>query len=259
MIALPAVWSWIEPSRQPVDQSIYLSTHPVFAPVHLQEFLATPPPALARAQNAEGGGLAPFDCWLALRGLKTMALRMERSAASAARIAAYLASHPLVKKVNYASLPSHQGSDIHARQATSGGSLLSFETGSLEASRIIVEETALYKITVSFGNVVSLISLPCYMSHASIPAEVRAARGLPDDLVRISVGIEDVEDLISDHDASNGGDWVRPRAPHAWHWQGRCQQRHRDRVERQRKRGRRGCIRRGRCTAAKRSCVGSTH
>jgi cystathionine beta-lyase len=78
--------------------------------------------------------------------------------------------------------------------------LLSFETGSLEASRIIVEETALYKITVSFGNVVSLISLPCYMSHASIPAEVRAARGLPDDLVRISVGIEDVEDLISDLD-----------------------------------------------------------
>ncbi len=92
------------------------------------------------------------------------------------------------------------GSDIHARQATSGGALLSFETGSVEASKIIVEETQLFKITVSFGNVTSLISLPCYMSHASIPAAVRAARGLPDDLVRISAGIEDAGDLIADLD-----------------------------------------------------------
>eukprot|EP00775_Hariotina_reticulata_P013490 gene13490-13615_t len=149
-------------------------------------------------QNAEGAGLAPMDCWLALRGLKTMALRMERSVANAAAMAEFLSSHPLVKKLNYAGLPSHPGAAVHASQATSGGAVLSFETGDLEVSRIIVEESKLFKITVSFGNVISLISLPCFMSHASIPAEVRAARGLPDDLVRISAGIEDVGDLIAD-------------------------------------------------------------
>jgi cystathionine beta-lyase len=78
--------------------------------------------------------------------------------------------------------------------------VLSFETGSVEASKVIVEETQLFKITVSFGNVTSQISLPCYMSHASIPAEVRAARGLPDDLVRISTGIEHADDLLADLD-----------------------------------------------------------
>ncbi|CAL5224631.1 g7348 [Coccomyxa viridis] len=149
-------------------------------------------------QNAEGAILGPFDCWLAMRGLKTMALRMRRQAASAAIIARWLARHPLVKKVNYPGLPAHPGHDIHVAQASAGGSLLSFETGSTEASRTIAEEAQLFKITVSFGSVSSLISLPCYMSHASIPADVRAARGLPDDLVRISVGIEDPEDLLED-------------------------------------------------------------
>mmetsp|Transcript_23245 Transcript_23245/g.64221 ORF Transcript_23245/g.64221 Transcript_23245/m.64221 type:complete len:507 (+) Transcript_23245:85-1605(+) len=153
-------------------------------------------------QNAEGAGLAPFDCWLALRGLRTMALRMERSAQNCAALANYLIGHPLVKKVNYAGLPSHPDHALHMAQATSGGSLLSFETGSTEASKIIVESTQLFKITVSFGNVTSLISLPCYMSHASIPAAVRAERGLPDDLVRISGGIEDIGDLIADLDAA---------------------------------------------------------
>lgn len=83
-------------------------------------------------------------------------------------------------------------------QAVSGGSILSFTTGDAAFSEAVCEAAQLYKITVSFGNVRSLISMPCFMSHASIPAEVRAARGLPDDLVRISVGIEDVEDLIDD-------------------------------------------------------------
>lgn len=106
----------------------------------------------------------------------------------------------MVKKVNYAGLASHQGHETHMGQATSGGSLLSFETGSVEASKVIVEETRLFKVTVSFGNVTSLISLPCYMSHASIPPEVRAVRGLPDDLVRISCGIEDIRDLVADLD-----------------------------------------------------------
>ena len=149
-------------------------------------------------QNAEGTGLAPFDCWLTLRGLKTMALRMEAAQANARAMAAFLQAHPLVKRVNYPGLQGHPGADVHARQARGPGSLLSFETGNLAVSRAIVERTRLFKITVSFGGCSSLISLPCFMSHASIPAAVRAARGLPDDLVRISAGIEDVHDLLED-------------------------------------------------------------
>lgn len=149
-------------------------------------------------QNAEGTALGPMDCWLLIRGLKTMSLRMERQASNAQRIAEWLVSHPLVKKVNYPGLKDHPGHDIHFSQASSPGSIISFTTGNSELSKIICESAELYKITVSFGNVRSLISMPCFMSHASIPEEVRAARGLPNDLVRISVGIEDVGDLIGD-------------------------------------------------------------
>jgi len=151
-------------------------------------------------QNAEGTLLGPFDCWLALRGLKTMALRMEKQQANTMVIARWLEAHPLVSKVNYPGLESNVGYALHASQASGAGSILSFATGNVELSKIVVEETKLFKITVSFGNTSSLISLPCFMSHASIPPEIRAARGLPDDLVRISTGIEDVEDLIDDLD-----------------------------------------------------------
>ncbi|KVI03455.1 Cys/Met metabolism, pyridoxal phosphate-dependent enzyme [Cynara cardunculus var. scolymus] len=133
-------------------------------------------------QNSEGAGLAPFDCWICLRGIKTMALRVERQQESAQKIAEFLASHPRVKK------------------AKGAGSVLSFETGSLAFSKHIVENTKYFGITVSFGTVKSLISMPSFMSHAAIPAAVREARGLTEDLVRISVGIEDVDDLIADLD-----------------------------------------------------------
>ncbi|XP_014489779.1 cystathionine beta-lyase, chloroplastic [Vigna radiata var. radiata] len=151
-------------------------------------------------QNAEGSGLAPFDCWLCMRGIKTMALRVEKQQDNAQKIAEFLASHPRVKKVNYAGLPDHPGRDLHYSQAKGAGSVLSFLTGSLALSRHIVETTKFFSITVSFGSVKSLISMPCFMSHASIPSAVREARGLTEDLVRISVGIEDVNDLISDLD-----------------------------------------------------------
>ncbi|RZB47747.1 Cystathionine beta-lyase, chloroplastic isoform B [Glycine soja] len=149
-------------------------------------------------QNAEGSGLAPFDCWLCLRGIKTMALRIEKQQDNAQKIAEFLASHPRVKEVNYAGLPGHPGRDLHYSQAKGAGSVLSFLTGSLALSKHIVETTKYFSITVSFGSVKSLISMPCFMSHASIPAAVREARGLTEDLVRISVGIEDVNDLIAD-------------------------------------------------------------
>ncbi|KAJ0969517.1 hypothetical protein J5N97_022394 [Dioscorea zingiberensis] len=155
---------------------------------------------VAFLQNAEGTALAPFDCWLCLRGIKTMALRVEKQQANAQKIAEFLSSHPRVKKVNYAGLPSHPGHSLHFSQAKGAGSVLSFLTGSLALSKHIAETTKYFSITVSFGSVKSLISLPCFMSHASIPASVREARGLTDDLIRISVGIEDVDDLIVDLD-----------------------------------------------------------
>lgn len=155
-------------------------------------------------QNAEGAGLAPFDCWLAARGLKTMALRLERAQDNAFLLARYLEAHPLPTRVNYAGLESHPGSKLHASQASGGGAVLSFETGSLAASRVVAEKTALFKITVSFGSVDSLASLPCFMSHAAIPAAVRAARGLPDDLVRLAVGVEDAGDLVRDLHSAMG-------------------------------------------------------
>ncbi|XP_073132313.1 cystathionine beta-lyase, chloroplastic isoform X2 [Henckelia pumila] len=151
-------------------------------------------------QNAEGSGLAPFDCWLCLRGIKTMALRVEKQQENAQKIAEFLSSHPKVKKVNYAGLPGHPGRSLHYSQAKGAGSVFSFLTGSLALSKHIAETTKYFSITVSFGSVKSLISLPCFMSHASIPAAVREARGLTEDLVRISVGIEDVNDLIADLD-----------------------------------------------------------
>ena len=153
-------------------------------------------------QNAEGTALAPFDCWLTLRGMKTMALRMRAAQANAVALAQFLATHPLVRRINFPGLAGHPGAALHAAQASGPGCILSFETGSLEASRIIVERTKLFKVTVSFGGCSSLISLPCFMSHASIPAEVRAARGLPDDLVRISAGVEDADDLVADLSAA---------------------------------------------------------
>ncbi|XP_062166947.1 cystathionine beta-lyase, chloroplastic [Alnus glutinosa] len=151
-------------------------------------------------QNAEGSGLAPFDCWICLRGIKTMALRVEKQQENAQKIAEFLASHPRVKEVYYAGLHDHPGHDLHYSQAKGAGSVLSFLTGSRTLSKHIVETTKYFSITVSFGSVKSLISMPCFMSHASIPTEVREARGLTEDLVRISVGIEDVSDLIADLD-----------------------------------------------------------
>lgn len=137
---------------------------------------------IAFSQNAEGAGLSPFDSWLLLRGMKTLALRVERQNETARRVAAYLAGRDGVERVYYPGL----------------GGVISFTTGDADLSRRIVEATELFTIAVSFGGVSSVISLPCHMSHASIPAEIRAEHAPPSDLVRISVGIEDAEDLIED-------------------------------------------------------------
>lgn len=153
---------------------------------------------LAFIQNGEGAGLGPQDCFLLLRGIKTLALRLDRQQASARRIAEFLARHPAVKRVYFPGLEGHGGSALHASQASGPGGVVSFETGDLEVSRRLVEGLELFSVTVSFGGVGSSASLPCRMSHASIPAEVRGSRRLPEDLVRLSVGIEDADDLLGD-------------------------------------------------------------
>jgi cystathionine beta-lyase len=170
--------------------------------------VAVTDPALARelafAQNAEGTALSPFEAWLLQRGMKTLAVRLDRQESNARRVAELLAGHPRVRRVHYPGLPSHPGHQLQRRQASGAGSVVSFETGSVDVSRQIVEATRLFTISVSFGGVGSLISLPCRMSHASIPASVRRSRALPEDLVRLAVGIEHAGDLLEDLEQALG-------------------------------------------------------
>ena len=153
---------------------------------------------IAFYQNAEGAGLAPFESWLLLRGMKTLSLRVERQNQSALTIAKYLSRHRAITSVYYPGLESHPGHEIHCEQATGGGAVISFVTGDPQFSRRLVESTNLFDIAVSFGSVGSVISTPCKMSHASVPESLRDQLAPPEDLVRISVGIEDVDDLIED-------------------------------------------------------------
>jgi cystathionine beta-lyase len=174
---------------------------------------------LAFQQNAEGTGLSPFDCWLLLRGLKTLPLRVERQCATALALATRLAAHPGIERVHYPGLPQHPGHAVHRRQATGDGAVLSFTTGDPERSRRLVESTRLFDLAVSFGSVSSAISLPCSMSHASVPTALRERLAPPPDLVRLAVGIEDPDDLWGDlHQAltpsrtGRSGDTIRNSA-----------------------------------------------
>lgn len=149
-------------------------------------------------QNAEGAGLSPFESWLLLRGLKTLALRVERQNSSAEKIAHFLQTRAEVTRVFYPGLADHPGRDIHKLQSNGNGAVVSFTTGNDKLSAAVAQWTRLFKIAVSFGSVGSTISLPYRMSHASIPNALRDRLAPPPDLVRLSVGIEDVDDLIED-------------------------------------------------------------
>lgn len=147
--------------------------------------------------NSTGAGLAPFDCWLLLRGLKTLSIRLERQQQNALKIAKFLESE-FGLKVHYPGLKSHPQYNIHKKYNRGSGAVLSFETGDIKLSEEIVKKVDIYSVTVSFGCVNSLISMPCRMSHASIDAKTRAERALPEDLIRVCVGIENADDLIED-------------------------------------------------------------
>jgi cystathionine gamma-lyase/cystathionine beta-lyase/cystathionine gamma-lyase/homocysteine desulfhydrase len=149
-------------------------------------------------QNAEGAIIGPMDAWLVLRGTKTLPIRMERHNANALAIAEFLASHPKVKAVHYPGLPSHPQHALAKRQMRGFGGLISFALGSLENARTVLNNVRLMALAESLGGVETLISHPATMTHASVPADMRQRIGVTDDLVRISVGIEDVEDLIED-------------------------------------------------------------
>ncbi len=149
-------------------------------------------------QNAEGAILSPWDSWLVLRGTKTLPLRMERHSANGLALAEYLSGHAKVRKVFYPGLPSHPQHELARRQMRGFGGMLSFELGSLEAARRLLNHVRLHALAESLGGVETLISHPASMTHASVPAERRAALGITDGLVRISAGVEDVEDLQDD-------------------------------------------------------------
>ncbi|KAK2760234.1 cystathionine beta-lyase [Arachnomyces sp. PD_36] len=146
--------------------------------------------------NASGCGLSPFDSWLLLRGVKTLKVRMEQQQENAQRIAEFLEAHGF--RVRYPGLRSHPQYELHHSMARGSGAVLSFETGDVDVSERIVESAKLWAISVSFGCVNSLISMPCRMSHASIDAKTREERSMPEDIIRLCVGIEDADDLIDD-------------------------------------------------------------
>ena len=149
-------------------------------------------------QNAEGAILGPMDAWLVLRGTKTLPIRMERHNANAMVLAEYLAAHPKVARVHYPGLRSHPQHGLACRQMRGFGGLIAFELGSLERARALLEGVRLMALAESLGGVETLISHPATMTHASVPPERRLQIGLTDDMVRISVGIEDVDDLTED-------------------------------------------------------------
>ncbi len=149
--------------------------------------------------NALGTCASPFDCWLVLRGIKTLPVRMMRHEENAAQVAAYLEKHPKVEKVFYPGLKSHPGHEIAVRQMGGFGSVVSFEIeGGIEAVNSFLRSVTIFSLAESLGGVDSLVEHPATMSHASMPEDVRRGVGITDSLIRLSVGLENVDDLIED-------------------------------------------------------------
>lgn len=153
---------------------------------------------LGFVQNSSGAILSPFDSWLVLRGIKTLAVRMDRHEKNAREIARFIAAHPKVRRTYYPGLPDHPQHDLARRQMKGFGGMISFDVGSFEAAKALLARVQLCSLGESLGGVETLISHPATMTHGSIPEEEREKLGITMGLVRISVGIEDVEDLVAD-------------------------------------------------------------
>jgi cystathionine beta-lyase/cystathionine gamma-synthase len=151
-------------------------------------------------QNSVGAILSPFDSWLVMRGTKTLALRMEQHDKSGRAVAAFLEEHPKVRKIYYPGSVSHPQHALASRQQRGFGGMVAFDVGSLEAARTVLESVKLCTLAESLGGVETLISHPATMTHASVDEEKRQRLGITDGLVRISVGIEDTDDIIADLD-----------------------------------------------------------
>lgn len=153
---------------------------------------------IAFIQNAAGAILAPLESWLVLRGIKTLALRMQRHNDNAKQIAEYLGHVKKVNKIFYPGLEDHPQHHLALKQCSGFGGMISFDVGSLEKAKTLVESTRIFALAESLGGVESLVGHPVTMTHASIPKAKRESMGLTDGIVRLSVGVEDVEDLIGD-------------------------------------------------------------
>lgn len=156
-------------------------------------------------QLATGAVLSPFDSYLLLRGIKTLQLRVEQQAENAAIIAERLVERLGAENVYYPGLETHDNHDVNAKQAASGGAMLSFRTPDAASARQVATKTRLWQLAESLGAVESLIQVPAAMTHASVPREMREATGLTDGIIRLSVGIEDVDDLWDDLEAALDG------------------------------------------------------
>ena len=155
---------------------------------------------IAFIQNSAGAILSPFDSWLVLRGVKTLALRMEQHDKSGRAVAAFLEDHPKVLKIYYPGSASHPQHELARKQQKGFGSMVAFDVGSLEAARSVLESVKVCTLAESLGGVETLICHPATMTHASVAPEVRERLGITDGLVRVSVGIEDTDDIIADID-----------------------------------------------------------
>ncbi|HXG45355.1 MAG TPA: cystathionine gamma-synthase [Gemmatimonadales bacterium] len=157
-------------------------------------------------QNASGAVPGPMDCWLALRGVKTLPLRMRQHDLNGRTVAEWLTRHPRVTRVYYPGLPSHPQHALARRQMSGFGGMISVELGDPARARRLVERTRIFLLAESLGGVESLVGHPASMTHASVPLHMRQAMGLTDSLVRLSCGIEDAEDLIADLDQALADD-----------------------------------------------------
>ncbi|HEX2645596.1 MAG TPA: PLP-dependent transferase, partial [Candidatus Dormibacteraeota bacterium] len=155
-------------------------------------------------QNAVGAVPSPFDCWLLLRGVKTLALRVERQSDNAMQVASWLASHPAVLRVYYPGLDGHANRSVAARQMRLFGGMVSFELADEAAALRALERLRVFALAESLGAVESLAEHPARMTHASVPAAERKRSGLGDGLIRLSIGVEDAADLIADLESALG-------------------------------------------------------